>query len=119
MSDYAVVLYFDGETQRRIQTLVDKVALETGVGYMKTAQVPPHVTVAMVRGADEEAITRACEVCAVELAAAARADGGASVCFASIGVFNPSVLFLAPVMNEFLRAANARANDCLKSVSAP
>lgn len=39
------------------------------------------------------------------------------VCWASIGLFNPSVLFLAPVINEFLLKSCEIVNNLIKVVS--
>jgi 2'-5' RNA ligase len=113
MSDYAVVLYFDDTTNNRLQNMIDKVAQSTGVGYMKTANVPPHVTLAMVLGENEREIANECERFASEI------EGGKEVVFASIGVFNPFVIYLAPVMNDFLREANKAVNERLQKIAAP
>lgn len=43
--DYAGVLYFDKESEIKMQAMIDKVAEETGCDYMKRVGIPPHVTV--------------------------------------------------------------------------
>ena len=93
--DYAVTIEFDKETENKIQEMIDEVALVTGCDYMKKAKIPPHVTVSALVSDNEEALLTEMESIATEL----KKD---FIWFASIGIFNPYVIYLAPVMNEFL-----------------
>lgn len=108
MNHYAVVLYFDKDSETKMQSLIDKVAEKTGCDYMKRVGIPPHVTVCALEGeaVDEEALFRETEALAGNIK-----SGG--VFFASIGVFNPLVIFLAPVMNEFLQSTCKTVNERL------
>lgn len=51
--DYAVVLYFDKESETKMQAMIDKVAEKTGCDYMKRVGIPPHVTVSALISENE------------------------------------------------------------------
>ena len=92
---YAVTLEFDKETDRKIQWMIDEVARVTGCDCMKQQNVPPHVTVSCLVGENEEALLS-------EMETIAESMSKTTIRFANIGVFNPLVIYLGPLMNEFL-----------------
>ncbi len=106
MIDYAVTLEFDKETENKIQEMIDEVARVTGCDYMKQSKIPPHVTVSALVS-DNEAVL----LSEMENIAASMNKG--SVFFANIGVFNPLVIYLGPVMNEFLQDTCRTVNERL------
>ena len=106
MIDYAVTLEFDAETENKIQELIDEVARATGCDYMKQSKIPPHITVSALVSDNEEALLSEME----SIAEAMKKD---FVWFANIGVFNPLVIYLGPVMNEFLQNTCRTVNDRL------
>lgn len=106
MINYAVTLEFDKETENKIQELIDEVAKLTGCNYMKQAKIPPHVTVsALVSDCEEELLS--------EMESIAEKMKKAVIVFANIGIFNPQVIYLGPVMNEFLHNTCKIVNDKL------
>lgn len=106
MLDYAVTLEFDRESEEKIQALIDEVAAATGCDYMKKAGIPPHVTVSAIISEQEETLLSEMESLAENL----RKD---RVFFANIGIFNPLVIYLGPVMNEFLQSTCKTVNERL------
>ena len=104
--DYAVTLEFDRETQNRIQELIDEVAKATGCDYMKQSKIPPHVTVSALVSDNEETLL-------TEMESIAEAMNKGVIWFANIGVFNPFVIYLGPVMNEFLQNTCCTVNERL------
>ncbi len=106
MIDYAVTLEFNKETENKIQEMIDEVAKATGCDYMKQSKIPPHVTVSALVS-DNEAVL----LSEMEDIAASMQKG--SVFFANIGVFNPLVIYLGPVMNEFLQDTCRTVNERL------
>lgn len=92
---YAVTLEFDKETEGKIQWMIDEVARVTGCDYMKRQNVPPHVTVSGLVGENEEALLSEMEKIAATMSKT-------PIRFVNIGVFNPLVIYLGPLMNEFL-----------------
>lgn len=106
MIDYAVTLEFDKETHNKIQEMIDEVARVTGCDYMKQSKIPPHVTVSALVSDNEAALLSEMEDIAAQLKKG-------SVFFVNIGVFNPLVIYLGPVMNEFLQDACRTVNERL------
>ncbi len=106
MIDYAVTLEFDKETHNKIQEMIDEVARVTGCDYMKKSKIPPHVTVSALESDNESALLSEMEDIAASM-------NKGSVSFANIGVFNPLVIYLGPVMNEFLQDICRTVNERL------
>ena len=106
MTDYAVTLEFDKETESKIQELIDEVADATGCDHMKRSNIPPHVTVSALVSNNEAALLS-------EMESIAEAMNKGSVWFANIGAFNPLVIYLGPVMNEFLQDTCRTVNERL------
>jgi len=95
MQYYAVTLEFDRETHNKIQEMIDEVARVTGCDRMKREKIPPHVTVSALESDREEALLS-------EMESIAETVKKHDIWFANIGIFNPFVVYLGPVMNEFL-----------------
>ncbi|MBP3568198.1 MAG: 2'-5' RNA ligase family protein [Lachnospiraceae bacterium] len=104
--DYAVTLEFDKETENKIQEMIDEVAKVTGCDYMKQSKIPPHVTVSALVSDNEAALLS-------EMEHVADAMKKGFIWFANIGVFNPFVIYLGPVMNEFLQSTCRTVNESL------
>ena len=106
MIDYAITLEFDKETENKIQELIDEVAQKTGCAYMKQSKIPPHITVSALVSDNEEALIS-------EMESIAETLNKNFIWFANIGVFNPFVVYLGPVMNEFLQNTCKTVNERL------
>lgn len=106
MIDYAVTLEFDKDTKNKIQELIDEVAKVTGCDYMKQSKIPPHVTVSALVSDNEKALL-------LEMESISKSLNKESIWFANIGVFNPLVIYLGPVMNEFLYNTCKTVNEGL------
>lgn len=104
--DYAVTLEFDEETEKVIQTLIDEVAKKTGCDYMKQINIPPHVTVCALVSDKEEALFK-------EMENVVKQIRKGRIWFANIGVFNPLVIYLGPVLNEYLQNTCSLVNERL------
>lgn len=103
---FAVTLEFDEESQSKMQEMIDEVARVTGCDRMKQENVPPHVTVCCLEGENEAALLSEMEVIASTMCKS-------TVRFANIGVFNPLVIYLGPIMNEFLQNTCRTVNERL------
>lgn len=101
---YRLSLYFDRETERRLQRYMEQVAAKTGNSYMLDQQILPHLTIASFREGREEELVRAMEA----LAGTWRRG---RIDWVSPGCFKPHVLFLAPVLNRYLHELCLSANQ--------
>ena len=100
--DYAIVLYMNDQKTKMAEQMTRELAAVCGSNYcMKTI---PHISIASLIAEDEEAVR-------VEAAKLSRLLKRGKVNIASIGVFNPVVLFLAPIMNAYLLESCRMAND--------
>jgi len=106
MKSYAIALYFDSAAEKTAQRLIDSAAAASGNTYMQAVNIPPHVTLCAVDSEDESALLTALDGICADMTRG-------TVSFASIGIFNPKVLFLSPVMNEYLLTANRTINQTL------
>lgn len=93
---YLISLYFDEKTNTTIQKLVNQVAKETGNGFMVEEHVPPHITISSFDTKREE------EVIAI-LSNISRALQKGPLHWVSVGIFLPHVIFLSPVLNDYLQ----------------
>lgn len=105
--NYAIVLYMDDEKTELAARMTRELAAACGSDYcMNTI---PHISVASLVSEDEEAVRAEAEKLSRRLKRG-------RVQIASIGVFNPVVLFLAPIMNAYLLESCRIANDQMRRV---
>ena len=98
---YLISIYFDEETNRRLQWLIDGVAKYTGNKEMLLGNVPPHITIAAFWADSEE--------CARNIFRnVAREVTSGEVQWVSPGCFLPQVLYVAPVLNEYLHQLSVK-----------
>lgn len=111
---YHISIYFDEKTAAYMQKLMEKVAQVTGNHYMSEANVPPHITLCALECADEEAL-KAC----LESTFGKRGDAqtgtreNSTLQWVSVGTFLPGVIFLQPVLNEYLQGLMEQVHRCV------
>ena len=93
---YLVSIYFDEKTNKNIQKLIDKVVRKTGNDFMIVGKVPPHITVSAFETKQENEVLGRLRAVAIELK-------GDNLRWVSVGTFLPNVIYLAPVLNEYLQ----------------
>lgn len=92
---YLISIYFDDATDKKIRNYMKQIAKNTGNSYMLDDNVPPHITVsAFETNTEDEAI------CRLKKFALQLSKG--SVQWVSVGAFFPYVLYLAPLLDEYL-----------------
>lgn len=92
---YLISLYFDKKTNQRIQQYMNQLAKKTGNTAMTDGQVPPHITISAFETKQEEEVIERFKRTALELQSG-------MIQWVSVGTFLPSVLYIAPVLNEYL-----------------
>ena len=92
---YLVSIYFDNESSTKIQRFINKAAAESGNSFMIDNKVPPHITISAFQTNKESEVVEL-------LNRRIKKIKEGQITWASIGVFKSSVVFLAPVLNEYL-----------------
>jgi len=100
---YALLLYFDKKTQNKINSLVKRLAKSGDNACNFDTAFPPHITLLIFEKENARGLKKAFE----NFVEAITKD---EVKFASLGVFNPKVLFLSPLPNEYLSRAQSIAH---------
>ena len=105
--EYAIVLHLDDKSTEQIQNITAHVAECTDNDYMISNHIPPHITIAYFFAGDDIDTSGI----AADIAASIRKF---DIEIVSMGIFNPAVIFAAPVLNEHLLKACEAANKVLK-----
>ena len=108
--DYAIVLYMNEEKTAMVNKMIRELAEACGNDYC--LNIVPHVTISAIVSDNEEAVRAETEKLSKKLTKG-------EIKIASIGVFNPLVLFLAPIVDTYLTDSCRMANDTMLKVSEP
>ena len=103
------MLYFDSITEQKINTLILKTADETGNKYMVDNKIPPHITISLFQY--DEAIDTIIGTIENNITIFNRGN----VKIAPIGIFNPNVLFLMPIVNDYLIESNKKITKIINA----
>lgn len=106
---YLVSLYFDDKTTIKIQSFINKVAEKSKNKFMVDNNVPPHITIGAFETNNENEVI---EILDKKI----KAFKTGEIIFASIGIFKSSVLFLSPVLNEYLHNLSVNIYEDLKLI---
>lgn len=107
--NYAIVLYMNDKKTAMVTEMIKELAYECRSDYC--LGIVPHVSISAVVSDEEKAVTQEAYNLSQKLKKG-------EIQIASIGIFNPLVLFLAPVVNSYLIESNRIANDTMLKVSA-
>ena len=106
---YLISIYFDEETNKTIQDYINQVADKTGNTFMTDGNVPPHITISAFETKNEEQVIKALEK------VASRIKSG-QLQWVSVGQFFPYVIYLTPVLNEYLHSMSQEIYVSLKDI---
>jgi 2'-5' RNA ligase len=107
--DYAIIFFFDKTTEDTINELINKIAQNNGNNYMLENNIPPHISISLFEYND--AIHTIIKLLDKNISNI----NIQNIYLASIGIFNPNVLFLSPVMDNYLLESNKNINNILKN----
>ncbi len=106
---YLISIYFDNKTNKQIQGLIDKVARATENKFMIDGKVPPHITISAFEAREDSVAIRAFEKAVQEMRMG-------EIEWVSVGEFLPNVIFLAPVLNQYLQQIAENVYENLQNV---
>ena len=98
---YLISVYFDDNTNRKLQRYIDQIALKTGNHFMTEHKVPPHMTISSIEARSVSVLQPAFESLRGTLTQG-------EIQFVSVGQLLPYVFYATPVMNAYL----LKLSDC-------
>ena len=106
--DYGIALCFDKDTELYFNSIMAAISDETASAEKRTSpSFPPHITLACFSAESIDPIIK-------ELGRYASGLKASDMTWVSLGAFVPSVLFAAPVINDYLLSANAALSRLLE-----
>lgn len=106
---YLVSIYFDDKTNNRIQQYISQVAKKSGNPFMIDGNVPPHITISAFETSQENKVIELLERISKDIKPS-------TLQWVSMGVFLPHVIYLAPVLNEYLHTLSLQIYESLKEI---
>lgn len=106
--DYAIVLYMNDEKTAMVKEMIKELAPVCGNDYC--LGIEPHITISTFIAEDEELVRKE----AGKLSTLLRKG---EIKVGVIGVFNPAILFLSPVVDSYLIESSRMANDHMLRIS--
>lgn len=107
---YLVSLYFDEKSSRILSRYIKKIAEKTGNIFMTENRVPPHLTVASLESKDEAGLIQKMNVLKEQLQTG-------KIQLVSVGALFPYVLYITPVLNQYLEDVAEQVYDQLTGIS--
>ena len=92
---YLISIYFDPKTEGVMQSYINQVSKATGNSFMLAGKIPPHITLLALDLQNQQRVIDLLDENISKF-------NGQSVFFASIGAFKGQVLYVEPVLNEYL-----------------
>lgn len=106
---YLISAYFDNTVTFKLQQYIDRIAAKTGNTFMPDNHVPPHITISSFQTKQEN-----CVIDLLEQRMENRKAG--TIQWVSVGTFFPHVIYLTPVLNEYLHTLSLEIYECLTQV---
>lgn len=103
---YLISAYFDDKTTNRIQRYVNQIARKTGNYFMTENQVPPHMTISSIEARSVELLVPYVESLRDKL-------HQGTIQFVSVGMLLPYVIYITPVLNEYLQCFSQQIYDII------
>lgn len=105
---YLISVYFDEKTNRILQRMINQVAEKTGNHFMTENSVPPHMTISSIEARDTGVLIPAFE--------RLKDLEAGEIQFVSTGQFFPYVMYVTPVLNEYLQGLQNTVYNAVKDI---
>nr|MCR5784435.1 hypothetical protein [Eubacterium sp.] len=106
---YLISVYFDDNANKTLQKYIDKIAAVTGSSFMTDNNVPPHMTISSIEARSVGVIEPAFENLRGSLSSG-------KIFIASPGQLLPYVMFVSPVLNEYLLDFSKTIYNAVKDI---
>lgn len=104
---YLISAYFDDETTFKIQQYINQIAKKAGNTFMLDSHVPPHITLSSFETRQEEQIISLLKQNVKDIRQG-------KVQWTSVSAFLPYVIFLSPVLNQYLHNLSEQIYSCIR-----
>ena len=104
---YYISIYFDQKATNRLQDYINQAAKKSGNTFMSDQNVPPHITISAFASKNEKEIIKN-----LEKTFSNWKQG--TIQWVSIGAFLPHVIYLAPVLSQYLQELSVAAYECIQ-----
>jgi hypothetical protein len=108
--DYAIILLFDNASDENINKMIFNISKETGNNYMIDNKIPSHLSISLFK------YDKAIDEIIGKIENNKNKFNKNSIFISSIGIFNPNVLFLSPVFNEYLTKENKKIIEIINEL---
>lgn len=106
---YLISVYFDEQSDKTLQRYINMVSKITKNTFMTDNNVPPHLTILAIEARGVEVLMPAFE-------SLKGCIGAGSIKFVSVGQLLPYVMYVTPVLNEYLMNAQSKVYDAFKDI---
>lgn len=106
---YLISVYFDDATNKTIQRYINQVAAKTGNTFMLDNNVPPHLTISSIEARNVDVLIPAFESLNEILSSG-------EIQFVSTGQLHPYVMYITPVLNEYLQNLQEVVFNSVKNI---
>lgn len=103
---YLISAYFDERTNRRLNRYIEQIAEKSGNTFMTDNQVPPHLTISSIEARNVEQLVPYISGLQGKLQSG-------RIQFVSVGMLLPYVLYITPVLNEYLQGLSQQIYDVI------
>lgn len=106
---YLVSAYFDDKANRQMEYYIEQIVKKSGNTYMKDRKVPPHMTISGFECSEPNRAIQSLEK-RVPLIKQGKIQ------WVSVGMFLPYVLYLSPVLNEYLHNLSVQVYQSISTL---
>lgn len=106
---YLISIYFDNHSTKEINKYILKCALSSQNNFMVDHHVPAHMTLLAFDTQNEDDAINALKECLKQI----KSD---EIYFSSLGIFLPHVLYITPVLNQYLFQTQSHLYDSFKNI---
>lgn len=106
---YLISVYFDEKTNRILQRYINRIAAGTGNTYMTDNCVPPHMTVSAIEARSVDVLIPAFMELREQIYKG-------KIHFVSVGQILPYVIYVTPVLNEYLSDVSKQVFEKVKDI---
>lgn len=106
---YLISAYFDEQTSKTIERYIKQIAEKTGNTFMTDNHVPPHLTISSVEARNGELLIDYVKELSKHLTTG-------NIQFVSVGMLFPYVMYLTPVLNEYLLTMSKQIYEVVSEI---